>query len=243
MMSRIAFMETYLESDKFLPNLGWCILMALGVLFATYILLNISRFIVLGFEKRITPRVHEITDSKSIVTIDVFNNQVSETKKFEKRYEDEQEAKLNLQNKYDDLEKRHQALLKGEGGEDTSLAELLKSPDGKQEKSKDASLKSMQAIGDDVIRNEEARTSGVDTDKIKTLIQDKDLVQLFNDASLDIIKVRYIQDDDIYDRLLLLDLIELNDRDGDEDVNYRFTKSGEYLRKLILSEDEALRSV
>jgi len=109
---RLTFIGTYLESDKFLPNLFWCIGYAILALVATYLLLNFSRLIVYTFNKKVTPRVNKITDSKSIVTIDVYDDQVAETKKFEMRYEEEQDAKLNLQNKYDALEKKYQDQLR-----------------------------------------------------------------------------------------------------------------------------------
>lgn len=189
---RLTFIGTYLERDNFLPDLGWCILYALGALLLTYILLNVSRVIVLWFERRITPHINKFVDSKLIVTIDVHNSQVAETKKFEKRYKDEQEAKLDLQNKYDELEKKLQSQLRLQEAREDFKEPYVEdeTEDIKESESSvvEAFPKSQQARVEETIRDVKATTSGIDTAKLKALLQDEDLIQLFNEASLDVIK-------------------------------------------------------
>ena len=137
---KLKLVDKYFKSDVFLENLWTCIWHALIVLVVTYLLLIISRAIVTLFDKRLSLWVYKYIYSKKIKSIEDFEEVVQLGEMAQKRYEEEQKSRLAIQTKHDDLEKRYQELLKGEGGDDTSLAELLKSPDDEQEKSEEVNL-------------------------------------------------------------------------------------------------------
>lgn len=74
-----AFITKYYdEAHNFIENLFYNILWTFGVLILTYILLNVSRLIVNLFDKQLKPWIYKITDSKSIVLKEEYEQLRSE---------------------------------------------------------------------------------------------------------------------------------------------------------------------
>ncbi len=109
--SRIEFISKYLDTSVFVFDLLICIIVSFGVLTITYLLLNLSRLIVNFSEKVITPKVYKWTDISSVVLKQDFENIKEERNRYERKFEQEREAKLKLQNDYEKLESRLQNLL------------------------------------------------------------------------------------------------------------------------------------
>lgn len=109
---KIIFLKEYLEPKPFLINLLQCLIATFFVLVSTYVLLNLSRLIVNLFEKRLTPWIYKITDSKSIVLKSVFTRIENERDILSQKLENEREVKLRLQNEISQLEDRIKELIK-----------------------------------------------------------------------------------------------------------------------------------
>lgn len=103
---RITFLADYLDSKNLIPDLLTCILITIIVLITTYILLNFSRLIVNFFEKIVTPIVYQITDKSSIVLKRDYQLLEAKRERFEKKFEQERESRLKLQDEYERLESR-----------------------------------------------------------------------------------------------------------------------------------------
>ncbi|WP_159018717.1 hypothetical protein [Algibacter sp. L3A6] len=101
---RIEYIKTYFSNNEFLPNLFSNILWTFGLLLITYILLNLSRFIVNFSEKRIKPLVYKITDSNSIVLKTEYNRLQSLNEELQKRLELERELRSKVESRHKKLE-------------------------------------------------------------------------------------------------------------------------------------------
>lgn len=106
MQDRIDFISCYFFNNSLLENLGINILWALGLLVLTYLLLNISRFIVNFSEKQVTPRVYEITDKNSIVTKDVYNKALERINDLETVVDNERKRRFEAERRADEIEKK-----------------------------------------------------------------------------------------------------------------------------------------
>lgn len=98
------FISNYYENGDFIGNLGSNILWAFGILITTYLLLNISRLIVNLSEKRLTPWIYQITDSKSIVLKTEYERIRAENDDLQTRLDKERESKSRLENRIKSLE-------------------------------------------------------------------------------------------------------------------------------------------
>lgn len=67
LQSKVAFISCYFEENPFLKNVGYNILYTLALLPVSFLLLNISRFIVIFSEKTIKSWVYKVTDKGSVV--------------------------------------------------------------------------------------------------------------------------------------------------------------------------------
>jgi hypothetical protein len=103
---KVKFIKTYYENNEFLYNLWVNTYWAFGLLTVTYILLNLSRLITNFSEKKLTPWIYKITDSKSIVTKDVYDNLIVENNRLEQKVEKERESKNRLQIEITKLEQK-----------------------------------------------------------------------------------------------------------------------------------------
>jgi hypothetical protein len=99
-----SFIFDYYSNNDFLNNLFCNILWSFGLLVLTYLLLNLSRFIVNLSEKRLTPWVYKITDSKSIVLKTEYERIRAENDELQIRLEKERTAKSRLESTIKSLE-------------------------------------------------------------------------------------------------------------------------------------------
>ncbi len=109
--TKIEFLSGYLDTIPFLLNLGQSILITIIVLVITYTLLNLSRLIVNFFEKRLTPWVYKITDSKSVVLKSTYQTLLEERDLLSQKLDLEREAKSKLQTEITRLEDRIKEIL------------------------------------------------------------------------------------------------------------------------------------
>jgi hypothetical protein len=103
--NKVAFIKTYYAEQSFIGNLFKTVLWAFGLLILTYLLLALSRLITNFSEKRITPWIYKITDSKSIVLKETYENLRIENLRIETKLEKERENKKRLLIEISELEK------------------------------------------------------------------------------------------------------------------------------------------
>jgi hypothetical protein len=103
--NKVAFIKTYYAEQSFIGNLFKIVLWAFGLLILTYLLLALSRLITNFSEKRITPWIYKITDSKSIVLKETYENLRIENLRIETKLEKERENKKRLLIEISELEK------------------------------------------------------------------------------------------------------------------------------------------
>lgn len=215
---RLTFIGTYLESDKFLPNLIWCIGYAILVLLATYILMNFSRLIVYFFDKKITPWIKKITDSKSIVSKDEYERQKLEFERVQYRFDQEHEARLKLLTDYEKLDEKYKNILEA----NSILAEKLNEEEVKGKKS----------IEEDEVKLMSDKAS-VLFDKFKPYLNDKEIVKQFKDLSLEILKANWVSSGHNFNKLLVKGLVQVQSKSELEGVKYNFTPKGETFLELL----------
>lgn len=98
------FISNYYKNGDFISNLASNILWAFGILITTYLLLNISRLIVNLSEKRLTPWIYQITDSKSIVLKSEYERIRTDNDDLQTRLDKERESKSRLESRIKSLE-------------------------------------------------------------------------------------------------------------------------------------------
>lgn len=106
MQDRIDFISCYFSNKPFLENLVINILWALGLLVLTYLLLNISRFIMNLSEKQVTPWIYKITDKNSVVIREEHNIALQRIKELDAILDNERKRRLEAEKRADDIEKR-----------------------------------------------------------------------------------------------------------------------------------------
>ncbi|WP_231706079.1 hypothetical protein [Labilibaculum antarcticum] len=245
--ARLNFIGTLLEPWPFIINLLWCILWAIGVLLFTYILINLTRLIVLASDDILKPWGTRLVAPYKIVQKEKFDNQVKATESIQKRYDDELEAKLHNQNKVDDLdnklkdkqkiiddlqEKLNNALINNSLHESDlsaiGIADLQKKADEVIEKGNSSSLP-------DNLDKDQDNFQGKYAKRIKKILRDKDLINLFNDFSIEILKKGVRELDKDSDELLLADLITIEKEFDDGSNRFTFTEFGKELREYLLN--------
>jgi hypothetical protein len=107
---RMAFIASYLDPPNFLPNLGWCILIAFVVLMVSYFLLYLSRLIINFFENIVAPFVYKITDKSSVVLKTNYELLKTEKDQLNDRLESERKSRVSLQNELENLESKYSKL-------------------------------------------------------------------------------------------------------------------------------------
>ena len=100
------FIFNYYKQNPFVYNLFINILWSFGLLILTYLLINLSRFIVNLFEKKLTPWIYKVTDNSSIVLKETYEKLRNENNILELNLEKERESKGKLQIEISKLEKR-----------------------------------------------------------------------------------------------------------------------------------------
>lgn len=101
---KVEFIKNYYIKHDFLENLVTNIYWAFGILCITYLLLNLSRLIVNLSEKRLTPWIYKITDSKSIVLRTEYERIREEREDLQLRLDHERESKSKLESRIKYLE-------------------------------------------------------------------------------------------------------------------------------------------
>jgi hypothetical protein len=235
--TRLKLVDKYFKSDVFLSNLLTCIWHALIVLVATYLLLIISRTIVIFFDKRVSLWIYKVIYSKKIKSIEDFNEVVQLGEMAQKGYEEEQKLRLSLQTEYKQLESAYQTeLLKNKELKDS--AEKNKVEENEREEKireiiKQDLSKSKLDFGSIPTPVKPDPFEGVDKDKIETLIGDDKLIKVFNEVAIAILKKKPLIDSESYDQLVFLDIVEVVKRES-QSIMFGFTTNGRYLRKLLL---------
>lgn len=222
---RLRFISTYLESNKFLPNLGICILIAIGVLVATYILMNFSRLIVYFFDKKITPWIKKITDSKSIVSKEEYDRQKLELERVQTRFDQEHEARLKLLSDYENLDGKYKNLLDS----NSVLAEKLNEEEANNKKSEKKIELPGQGFKDE-------KTTLLFS-KFKNYLSNKELIQNFKKLSLEILKSNFIRHSVGLEDLLMKDLVAVTAKKGTE-TKFKHTAKGKTLLEILDHMDE-----
>ncbi len=101
---KVNFITNYYSKNEFIVNLfsnaGWSLLL----LIITYILVNISRFIVNFSEKQLTPWVYKKTDSSSVVLVSTYKAVRANRDRLQVRLDEEKESNSKLQIKIKALE-------------------------------------------------------------------------------------------------------------------------------------------
>lgn len=213
---KIDFVKTYYTEVNFIHNILLNILWAFAVLIITYLLLNISRLIVNLSEKRLTPWVYKITDSKSIVLKTTYEIIRLERDDLQVRLDQERESRSRLENRIKKLEE-----------------ELIESYKSKDENTTTLSQVEFQ----DTEKQKSSETLAPDTILFKKL-KDQNLLNDFLDIAVIINKGDYVNNSDSRkDSLIKLGLITFSKNNN---INtalklYKLTPDGEaVLRKASL---------
>jgi hypothetical protein len=125
------FITSYYTQNDFLSNLLTNILWAFGVLILTYLLLNISRFIINISEKQITPWIYKVSDSKSIVLKETYDKLNSDKLNLEIKLEKERENKARLQSEILNLENKLEESYLNKNNEEVNLTTDSEKDSGK----------------------------------------------------------------------------------------------------------------
>ncbi|GAK91422.1 hypothetical protein JCM19297_921 [Nonlabens ulvanivorans] len=104
------FIKNYYSNNEFIENLFVNVLWAFALLTITYIVLNISRFIVNLSEKQVTPWVFKITDSKSIVLKSQYDEIRNQLDILQIKLDKERDAKSKMENRIEKLNAEIQEL-------------------------------------------------------------------------------------------------------------------------------------
>lgn len=119
---KIKFIEEYYSKMDFIDNLLQNIYWSFGLLISTYILLNVSRLIVNLSEKRLTPWIYKITDSKSIVLKEEYERVRADNDDLQVRLDKERESKSRLESRIKGLE--DEIIKVAKGGSTAEMAEV-----------------------------------------------------------------------------------------------------------------------
>jgi hypothetical protein len=213
------FIIQHFTDRPFLKTLAFCVLEVLLILIISYFFINLSRFIVNLYEKRLTPLVYKWTDSSSIVLKSVFKASENERLKLEKRAEEERDARLKLQEEYDKLERKYGDLW-GSKGVDS---------DRKASESKEVAERSEIEISYDYSKERLV---------IQKLEREHLLWHFKNIASMILNSQALRGDDSFIEEMVTLGLFKrVNKAEKDDYYYYILTATGIKVHELILMED------
>ncbi|MCY1635064.1 hypothetical protein [Marinifilum sp. D737] len=248
---KLEYMATYLDGWTFVWNLFVCTLIALCVMVISYLLINLARVIVLTSEEIIQPEVTSRIAPKRVVKIEKYDEQVTATKRLQKRYDEELEAKLQLQNKIDDLETKYQQ-------KQNELVELEKVFNKRKETPEVVNLELEPEI-DEILKKSNLSSFGADRLKkqvidsndnkskynlsedekkqIRDLRKNPPLMEEFDRITVYILKKQKVDlNSTVMDEFLMLDLVKITE-EFETDRIYEFTERGRYLRDILLNGD------
>lgn len=112
-------LDLLFNPNHFLVNIFECIIISFLVLIITYLLLSLSRLISNFHEKVITPWVYKVTDKSSIVLKMDFERLNLDKERVQKRFEQERETRIRLENEIEELENKIKKSLKPDSNEQT----------------------------------------------------------------------------------------------------------------------------
>jgi hypothetical protein len=204
------FITNYYKDGDFLTNLATNILWAFAVLITTYVLLNLSRLIVNLSEKRLTPWIYKITDSKSIVLKTEYERIRAESDDLQLRLDKERESKSRLEIRIKGLEEEIIEITKSKTDNKTKVVQEKKTTRN--------------------IKKEETDSSTI----LMAKLNQKELLQEFLDTSTKINKGNSIPNNYNHsDYFIELGLIKFLRNSINDAKLYSITAEGETLLKKI----------
>jgi len=128
---KVEFLSTYFNEPIFIGNtfictgfvgnMFICVGIAIVVLIASYVLMNVSRLVVYTSNDIVKPFIQGLTDDRKIVLKKDFDDVEKERDKWKKKYEAEFNARIQLLEKYDDLNKVHEEMMNDEGADNIGV--------------------------------------------------------------------------------------------------------------------------
>jgi hypothetical protein len=207
---KITNIRAYYLNVNFYDNLIECLWKSVLVLIATYVLINVGRFIVEFFEKVVTPSIYKLFGNTKIVTRAIHNDLKKELKDAEVRFEEENKKRLNAQAEVERLEKK--------------IIDL------NNKKNKDESLISrISAIGESDAENDNSRIDVI----MKKIGKDKYLNDIINLITQIKKETRFRNDNEIVDYAIRLGLIEYKEKGMNGTKIYKFTQTGRLVAERI----------
>lgn len=213
LVDKITFIKNYLLEREFISDLIINIFISFGILIATYLLLNLSRLVVNFSEKKITPFVYKITDSKSIVLKSVYEKIRIERDELQYRLDQERDAKSKLDSQIKTLEDK--------------LTELKIGLQKNKEQ----------------YNNENSKTMPKDYfDLLISKLESNSSINHFKDVYTKINRGDYFKGEVEIDLFIEQGLIKIHKKDLMEGDTYQLTEDGEKVYKLLRDRDLLLLS-
>jgi hypothetical protein len=100
---RLSTIRQYLVTNKFLTGLLQNVCWTFFVLVLSYLLINLARYIVNLFDKRLTPIVYKWSDHKSVIEMDRYNLLKTERDELQTKLEKEREHRTLFEQKYEQV--------------------------------------------------------------------------------------------------------------------------------------------
>ena len=201
---KIAFINDYYTKNDFVENLWNNVYWSFGLLVITYLLINLSRFIVNLSEKQLTPWIYKLTDSKSIVLKTVYERVRAEKEDLQIRLDQERDSKSRLENRIKNLE--------------LEIAELTKPAIEDNISNNDGNLPN--------------KTNLETTPIIMQKLKEKELLQEFINTAVKINKGESIENNyTSKDYFIELGLLKFTSNGYKNTKNYQITSEGENLLK------------
>lgn len=155
---KIDFIQNYYSQHDFIENLFTNVYWAFGLFVLTYLLLNISRLIVNLSEKRMTPWIYKISDSKSIVLKSEYERIRAERDDVQLRLDQERESKSKLESRIKNLEAELIANAKSYSERQAEQTTISKPDNSNQKQSDDVTIL-LQKLKDKNLLKEFTETS------------------------------------------------------------------------------------
>lgn len=103
---KIAALHGLYKTENFVGSFFVTIAITILVLIGTYALLNISRFIVNMYNKKLTPWIYKITDKSSVVLKHEYDKVVEVRDRYQIRFEDERKERFRAEGELEDSVKK-----------------------------------------------------------------------------------------------------------------------------------------
>lgn len=103
---RIASIQPLFAKAISLDNIIIVLGVTIGVFLSSYVLLSISRLVILFFSKMVNPRIDKFTDDKSIVSRSLYDASLTTIKDLEERLEKEHNVVTSLRDERDQLQEK-----------------------------------------------------------------------------------------------------------------------------------------